>query len=197
MPSTEITFEDPSKPLDNPAHETFARLVGTREVKTDWEAYKIAFGCSRETAEDRAYLMRKDVGISRRMAWFLQQAASTSILTLLEKREHLARNVRCNLATIDLQKDGDLLTEITRDRETGRIVKLKLPDKRGSIETDARLAGEWEPGQRSGDATIAIQQAVIQVFGRGPKRWAGTIKVDSMEDVAQTNDCETTQIEGV
>jgi hypothetical protein len=168
MPAAEISCDiDPSKPLDNPRHETFARLVGNNEVNADWKAYQIAYGCSRESAESQAFQLRKDLGISRRVAWFLSQAATASTMNMRERRERLARIVRANVTKLDLEADGDLVQEITHDGETGAIVKIKLPGKRECIETDAKLAGEWDSGPRSepGHGQQRMTVAITQLFG--------------------------------
>ncbi len=65
------------------------------------------------------------------------------LMTMAERRAFLARCVRAQLHTLDLEKDGDLVQERTvTTTESGTTVKIKLPGKREAIMDDARLAGE-------------------------------------------------------
>lgn len=111
-------FDDPSKPLDNPEHERFCQLRSSGKIKTDWEAYQIAYDSSRSVAESCATRLRSDAGICGRIQWIQSQATKGTVLSLQEKRELLASIGRVQ---------G---TEVT----TQHIL--------GAIELDAKLCGE-------------------------------------------------------
>jgi hypothetical protein len=167
MPQEPIPHpQDHSRPLRNVEHERFCRIRASGAVKTDWEAYQQAYDCSRETAESTAWSLKADLGISGRLSYLLQQSATAAVLSMKERRERLARVVRANVTKLDLDQDGDLVQEITHDPETGAVVKLKLPGKRECIETDAKLAGEWDQDQTpQGDGHKRVTIALVQVFG--------------------------------
>lgn len=134
-------YGDGSKPLHNTRHEHFAKLAS--QGKPDYEAYQIAFGCSQETAMDRAYLLRKDVGINRRIAYLLERMTSGSILSAKERLEFLASVVRTPVGEVN--EFSPLAQEVTyEESEKGSRTKVKMPNKLEALQLDARLRGELD-----------------------------------------------------
>jgi hypothetical protein len=133
---------------------------------SDTEAYQIAYGCAYDQANSNAWRLKVEEGVRARIQWIQSRAASKLTLTNTERRERLARYVRANPVTMDIESEGDLIQEVTRDPITGKVTKIKLPSKRECIESDARLAGEWMERPSGGDHSTRIQAAVINVFGR-------------------------------
>jgi len=128
-------------PLDNQRHEKFAQLVA--KGKPDMQAYQTAYECSIEVANSNACRLRGNDGVRRRIKHLQQLVERKTVLSMVERREFLARVVRSNLATFDPSVDGDLIQEITEeDTPTGKKKKLKLPGKRECIMADAQLAGD-------------------------------------------------------
>lgn len=123
--------------LKNQRHEAFAQNVA--RLDSDLEAYRKAFKCSRPNAIKNAWTLRENKGIAERIAELRQKAEKRTVLTMQERREWLARSVRANAKTLDLDKDGDLVEEIIVDGDKTRV---KLASKRACIMDDAKLAGD-------------------------------------------------------
>lgn len=124
--------------LKNARHEAFAQAVASGV--TACEAYrKIGGRGTLKNADVHSARMMVNDGIKARIAELQAASASKTVLDMTERREFLARAVRIKLHEIDLDKDGDLIQEITYT-EDGR--KIKLPGKRECIMDDAKLAGD-------------------------------------------------------
>lgn len=129
------------RPLKNHSHEQFAQHLATGLDKG--EAYSRVYpGANKGSAHSAGTRLFK---IVKERVVELQKATETSnTLTMIERREFLARVVRADLNALDLEKDGDLLQEkITTTTPDGKeIVKVKLPGKRECVMSDAELSGE-------------------------------------------------------
>lgn len=134
-----------SGPLKNPKHEKIARFLSDGMDKGD--AYQRVYGGKKTSAQANACrLMGKDSGsdILDRMMELQAKSETEFVLSQQERRKFMARTVRANLKTLDLDKDGDLLTEyvVEDTRDGGTRTKVKLSDKRACVMDDAKLAGD-------------------------------------------------------
>lgn len=148
--------------LDNPQHEKFAQLVAGGMDRT--QAYQRVYN---DASKDSALSAGARLfGIVRPRIRFLQaQSATELVMDMQERREFLARVVRCQLHEIDFEKDGDLIQEIVRTEGTesrAGIEKLKLPGKRECIVTDAQLSGEM-PDKSGPTINLTNQINVLQI----------------------------------
>lgn len=124
--------ESGSEPLANARHERFACELAKGVSQA--EAYKKA-GYKPDTGA--ASRLSAKISIQARVAWIKSQAAASDVLTIAEKRDFLARLVRCKPA--NEPADSDLWNGI-EDTEQGK--RYKLPDKLRAIALDNDLAGE-------------------------------------------------------
>ncbi len=105
-----------------------------------------------ETARAAYQRLESDPRIPARIKE-LQDATETDlVLSRQEKRQFLARVVRADFKSIDLddpdEEDGDLIESVTRkyDKDGNHIgTTIKLPSKNQCIEIDNRMAGHNEP----------------------------------------------------
>ena len=125
---------DPSKPLSNARHEAFA--VSRAAGASISEAYRKS-GYAPDSANSNAPRLMANDGIKGRIIWLQTQTATTATLTTTEKREWIARLVRCRLAL--LPDDSDLIVEIA-PTEHGK--RRKVHDKLRGIQVDNDLAGD-------------------------------------------------------
>lgn len=107
------------------------------------DAYAAAYPSAKRNsaAANATRLLKKDeiqAEIARIRA-AAEREAGSAVLTLAEKRKFMARLVRTNLSLLDMEKDGDLLQEIS-DTEHGK--KVKLASKLDAVKLDNDLAGE-------------------------------------------------------
>lgn len=148
--------------LENPQHEKFSQLVAGGMDKT--EAYQRVYN---DASKDSALSAGARLfGIVRPRIRFLQaQSATELVMDMQERREFLARVVRCQLHEIDFEKDGDLIQEIVRTEGTeskAGIEKFKLPGKRECIMDDAKLSGEL-PDKPGPTINLTNQINVLQI----------------------------------
>ena len=133
------TPEKPPLPKD-PRHQRIAYLI--LEGVAHGEAYGKCFPKSAKKSWNSAcgrILRRADVVAY--MAWIRAQSAHSSVLTLLEKREFLARVVRCKINSEP--DDSDLWQEFrTTETDTSTTVIRKLPSKTDAIKLDNDLSGD-------------------------------------------------------
>ena len=184
----------PSQPLDNPRHERFAQLVSAAKM-SDTEAYQIAYGCAYDQANSNAWRVKVEEGVRARIQYLQGLTAQQITLTSIERRAYLARVVRADPRKLG-EADGDLIQEITHDPETGAVVKLKLPGKRECIETDAKLAGEWDGPQEHSSPSVVIEQAVMLIFGDRARQWVEQTKQASIVDAEALTDTDVASTEG-
>lgn len=114
-----------------------------------------------------AYRLMENDGVTAEIAAMRKRAdeiAGSAVLSLAEKRAFTARRVRLNLATIDLEKDGDLIDSIERIEGTDGapgVLKIRIGDKLSAIKVDNDMAGE---GSEAGanDALAGLLQRVMK-----------------------------------
>lgn len=131
-PDAPNATESGSEPLANARHERFACELAKGNAAG--KAYELA-GYKRD--DGHASRLAGNGKIQARVAWLKRQAAAVDVLTIAEKRQFLARLVRCKPA--EEPADSDLWNGI-EDTEQGR--RYKLPDKLRAIALDNDLAGE-------------------------------------------------------
>lgn len=152
-----------SEPLKDARHEQFAQLLATgmEKMAAYKQVYPKALGRSAKSAAPR--LFSKVVARVRE----LQDASATrNTLTMIERRERLARMVRCDLEDFDPARDGDLLQEKTiTTTGPSTTVKYKLPGKRECIMDDAKLAGELPDG---GGTNVQVNVGCPQIVVNAP-----------------------------
>lgn len=127
-------------PLKNRRHEAFANEVFRQMPKggNTADIYRKFYPkVSKKAADAAGSRLLKTV--KARISELQSVVTARSALTMGERRDFLARVVRANPKTLDLEKDGDLLEEFSQ--EAGKV-RFKLPSKRGCVMDDARLAGE-------------------------------------------------------
>lgn len=124
--------ENASEPLANARHERFACELAKGNAAG--KAYELA-GYKRDDAS--ACRLSRNPKVKARLAWLKRQAAAVDVLTIAEKRQFLARLVRCKPS--EEPPESDLWNGI-EDTEQGR--RYKLPDKLRAIALDNDLAGE-------------------------------------------------------
>lgn len=109
-------------------------------------AYEQAgFKASGATANEAASRLLKNVNVCQYVRSLRRRAAESSeavtILSIIEKRQFLARIVRTAISEVTAK--SDLCQEHTETTtETGGTVKYKMPCKLRALELDAKLAGE-------------------------------------------------------
>lgn len=139
---------DGSQPLSNPKHERFALLFAQGEVSAA-EAYRqeISAKCTLATAETKGPALSRKSQVRVRIEWIKGQVerkareiADGTVLTMLEKRQFLARVVRAQGAKLDLEKDADLIEGVRI--KTGGVQELILPSKIAAVKLDNDLAGD-------------------------------------------------------
>lgn len=125
---------DGSSPLRNARHEAFVQYVLVGQSASN--AYAKIYGAKGRAAEaNGARLMRND-NIRQRLRWLQERASSDCVMTLIQKREYLARVVGTPIAEVD--EKSDLCQRFMR---TARSCSKEMPDKLRAIELDAQLAG--------------------------------------------------------
>lgn len=138
----------PPLPAD-PIHQRLADYILMGD--THAEAYGKCFPKAKTTSRNPAcarILKRADVVAY--MDYQRAQSATSTTLTLQEKREFLARVVRCKITT---EKDESDLWQEWREveSETGVTVFKKLPSKTEAIKLDNELCGD-DPAKNALDA---------------------------------------------
>lgn len=124
--------ESGSEPLTNSRHERFACELAKGNAAG--KAYELA-GYKRD--DGHASRLAGNGKIRARAAWLKRQAAAVDVLTIAEKRQFLARLVRCKAAIEP--HDSDLWNGV---EAVDGVIKYKLPDKMRAIALDNDLAGE-------------------------------------------------------
>jgi hypothetical protein len=128
-------------PLKNRRHEAFANEVFRQMPKggnTTAIYRKFYPKVSAKAADAAASRLLKRV--KPRISELQSKVTARAALTMSERRDFMARVVRANLSAFDPEKDGDLIEEITEEKDGKR--RYKLPSKRACIMDDAKLAGE-------------------------------------------------------
>ncbi len=102
-------MSDPSKPLHNAKHESFA--LARASGKTGAESYREA-GYSVDKTGANAGKLTKNNQIAARVTWLKAQTAASAVLTQGRKRELLAK-----IAEDPKARDGDRINAIKADNE--------------------------------------------------------------------------------
>jgi len=131
-PDAQNAAESGSEPLANARHERFACELAKGNAAG--KAYELA-GYKRDDAS--ACRLSRNPKVKARVDWLKRQAAASDVLTIAEKRQFLARLVRCKAAVEP--HDSDLWNGV---EAVDGVIKYKLPDKMRAIALDNDLAGE-------------------------------------------------------
>lgn len=127
---------DPSKPLNNPRHERFARNIALRAM-SQADAYREVYGNDKIGARCQASTLLSDQNISNRVRFLSERGAEKDVLSHQEKRAWLAKVVRTPVGEVDQQSPLCQSYKITEG-----LTEYKMVDKLKALELDARLAGE-------------------------------------------------------
>ncbi len=128
--------------LDNARAERFAQYVAKGMLPID--AFRKLDGKGKRPGDGPSATRLLKIAKAR-IAQIQADSKTALTMDMQERREFLARCVRLKMHEIDLDKDGDLVQEITRtegSKGKAGVEKLKLPGKRECIMSDAELAGE-------------------------------------------------------
>lgn len=107
------------------------------------KAYLRAYPASAlKSAEANSSRLIRTDRIKKEISRLRRRTEEHAVLSLAEKRAFLARVVRCDLANIDLEADGDLLKSMVPNKFG---TKLELHDKLMAIAKDNELAGDTLP----------------------------------------------------
>ena len=138
---------DPGDPLANRKHERFALLMAQGEM-TAADCYRkaglSAKGTKAETIHCNASKLATKVEprirhLRKAAQEHYKNNAGAVTLSMAEKLSFLARVVKCRGASLDEEKDGDLINGV-EFTEHGR--RLKLPDKLAALKLHNDLSVE-------------------------------------------------------
>lgn len=165
--------EPGSQPLAKEAHEAFAAHFALNgNAAAAWvhatagdPAHSDANGSKWKRISsiiDRVRWLRAEA--ERRLEKKVEKQQAPLLLSLMEKRQFLARVVRSKLA--EEEDDSDLWQEI---EITGDKVKRKLPGKLEAISLDTKLAGDAPPEEVNVTCRTAPEAAAVMaaMLGRG------------------------------
>jgi len=150
-----------AEPLANLSHEAFALLLAQGEVSAA-EAYRqeVSATCAVATSETKGPALARKSQVRVRIEWLKGQVnekakekAEGTILTMLEKREFLARVVRTPVG--EVTEMSDLCQEKDETFGDNPKLKIKMPDKLRAIALDNDLAGEGSEAKGQ-DAMVAL-----------------------------------------
>lgn len=131
--------EDPSKPLKNSRHEAFALKIA--QGMSASEAYRESgYDAKDANVTGPRLLANVGNGVKARVEYIKAQAATSTVLSIAEKREFLAKVLRTPIGQIDESSPLCQSFEIGKEGER----KYKMPDKLKAIERDDALAPEVE-----------------------------------------------------
>lgn len=149
----------------NPQHQRFADRILAGDSLVD--AYLAAgFKCTRNSAMHAGKRMVKRKDVSAYIRAVQAVAATSSVLTVIEIREYLARVVRKPITTLTLdedEKDADLIKAYTiNETEKSTSKRIEKYDALKAIEIDLKLSGN-DPEQNNmralADAIAALAPA--------------------------------------
>ena len=145
--------------LDNPRHERFAQLVATAKedgsVRSDTEAYQIAYGCDYDQANANAWRLKGDDGINQRILELKQPISDKFALTKDESLQFLADIVRTPIGKID---EMHPLAQAVKRSPEGNVVEVKMPAKLDALTLNAKLQG-WLVERQESSVKLAIYHA--------------------------------------
>lgn len=148
----------------DPRHQRFADLVleGTPHRDAYAALYPDAKPASRNPLAARL-LSRRDV--QAYMAAVRQEAAQGTVLSVLEKREFLARITRTPITDLCPQtgKNADLIKSYTlTESESGTTVKIERFDALKAIDADNKLSGDDPDTQTLASLAQALASLATQ-----------------------------------
>jgi len=101
--------------------------------------YSIKSGRVEDAASYGCKLLRQD-RVRAYLTKLKEKEFSKNVLTLAEKRDFLARAVRCDVRN----PDADLVQEVSESESEGRVSKkVKVVDKLKAVELDSKIAGDF------------------------------------------------------
>ena len=143
---------DPSKPLDNSRHEAFALNVAKGMSAS--EAYREAgYDAKDANVTGPRLLANVGNGVKERVEYIKAQAATSTVLSIAEKREFLAKVLRTPIGEID--ERSPLCQSVKIGKEGER--EYKMPDKLKAISEDNDLAGEGSEAEANKAQVDAVE----------------------------------------
>jgi len=142
--------------LANQRHEAFCHAIVAKKYATNHAAYIATVGAGKHSADadsKAATLLVPGTAVSNRIAEIRAEIAARleqdkaamedTLMTIIEKRQYLARLKRCNYhsiaeGTFDFKKDGDLIQGI---KQTKFGIEYVMPDKLKAIQLDNDFPG--------------------------------------------------------
>jgi hypothetical protein len=152
----------------DPRHQRYAD--GILDGLQGREAYRLAFRpstpkltiASADTGHKR---LKKNQEVINYLRAVRAASATSTVLTVTEKREFLARVVRTDITTLSIDgggKDGDMIKSYSvNESESSRNVRLEKHDPLKAIDLDNRIAGE--------DPTANLLTELAQALQNLPK----------------------------
>lgn len=128
--------------LDNPRHERFCQLVAALKpdgtVRSDMEAYQLAYGCDIEQAHSNAWRLKADEGVNKRISELKQPILDKFALTMEESLQFLAKVVRTPAGEVD---ENHILAQSVKRSPEGAVTEVKMPAKLEALTLNAKLQG--------------------------------------------------------
>lgn len=160
MPSRNLPIHNLPK---DPRHQRFADCLLSGMSVTD--AYLAAgFNVKRSSATAAGKRLRKAPDVAAYIKAVQSEAADESVLTLLEKRQFLARIVRTPITSIDIEEkeNADLIKSYSSSTsEMGNSLRLEKHCPLKAIEIDNKIGGD-DP---EADAIKALADAIGSLGG--------------------------------
>lgn len=155
----------------NPNQLKFAQLSAGGMNKR--QAYREAYPkCgSEKAASTKSQLLWSDPRVVKVVEDIRKASSTVSTLSVREKREFLARTVRCNVQNLS-EEDADLVESIKKsyDKDGNFLSEdLRLGSKLKAIEIDNRLAGHNEPEEHKVDVGGGVM--LVPVGGASLDEW--------------------------
>lgn len=170
--------EDGSEPLPNARHERFACELAKGANQS--QAYRLA-GYTATDPDAKGSRMAVIGSIMARVRWLKKQAATSTVLTIAEKREFLAKVLRTPIGEVD--ESNPLAQEVTYESvggQRGRLkrgqddegneeceplrerIKIKMPSKLEAIKLDNDLSGEGAEAEGQGKLEVIIRNCTAK-----------------------------------
>ena len=134
------------------------------------ESYQLAYASitpklTRASADTGHKRIKKNPEVIAYLRAVRAASATSTVLTVTEKREFLARVVRTDITTLSIDgggKDGDMIKSYSvNESESSRNVRLEKHDPLKAIDLDNRIAGE--------DPTANLLTELAQALQNLPK----------------------------
>jgi hypothetical protein len=159
----------PQIPLPkNPLHQRYADniLSGLSGVESYQRAYAaITPKLTRESAYNGDKRLKKNPEVIAYLRAIRAASATSTVLSVTEKREFLARVVRTDITTLSIDgdgKNGDMIKSYSvNESESSRNIRLEKHDPLKAIDLDNRIAGE--------DPTANLLTELAQALQNLPK----------------------------